>query len=150
MKCQCAELAFEHNKEKNEEIQNKVFLDCFLNEIDRIKNWSALSFYLLQKLYSFTQKADELFIEWLKEKRKQWYNNTEEKCENMSEKTSASLATNSAIKNNIKIRSVSGGGNVNTLFTLKLVKQKVQEIIKQFGVEQIEKTCKWFLLWNNR
>ena len=68
----------------------------------------------------------------------------------MSEKTSASLATKSAINNNMKIRSVSGGGNVNTLFTLKLVKQKVLEIIKQFGVEQIEKTCKWFLLWNNR
>ena len=91
-----------------------------------------------------------MFIEWLKAKRKQWYNNTEEKCENMSKNTSASLATNSSIDNNIKIRSVSGGGNVDTPFTLKLVKQKVLEIIKQFGVEQIEKTCKWFLLWNNR
>ena len=68
----------------------------------------------------------------------------------MSNNNSESLATNSSVKDNIKIRPVSVGGNVNTPFTLKLVKQKVVEIIKQFGVEQIEKTCKWFLLWNNR
>lgn len=68
----------------------------------------------------------------------------------MSNKAPESLATKYVLNNKIKVRSVSGGGNLNTTFTLKLVKQKVAEIIKHCGAEEIEKTCKWFLLWNNR
>ena len=34
--------------------------------------------------------------------------------------------------------------------TLAKVKDKVAELFQTFGVSNIEKNCKWFLLWNNR
>ena len=36
------------------------------------------------------------------------------------------------------------------LITLQTVKEKVNQLLKDFGVEAIEQSCKWFLLWNNR
>lgn len=36
------------------------------------------------------------------------------------------------------------------LITLQTVKEKVNQLLKEFGVEAIEQSCKWFLLWNNR
>ena len=55
------------------------------------------------------EKADEVFIAWLKSMR----------------------------ENNYSI-------------TLPKVKEKVAELFQTFGTTNIEKTCKWFLLWNNR
>ena len=34
--------------------------------------------------------------------------------------------------------------------TLPKVKEKVAQLFQTFGTSTIEKTCKWFLLWNNR
>jgi hypothetical protein len=34
--------------------------------------------------------------------------------------------------------------------TLAKVKEKVAQLFNSFGISTIEKTCKWFLLWNNR
>ena len=36
------------------------------------------------------------------------------------------------------------------LITLQSVKDKVNQLMLEFGVATIEKSCKWFLLWNNR
>ena len=36
------------------------------------------------------------------------------------------------------------------LITLQTVKEKVNQLLADFGVEAIEQSCKWFLLWNNR
>ena len=34
--------------------------------------------------------------------------------------------------------------------TLGQVKSKVAEILSDHGQQDVEKTCKWFLLWHNR
>ena len=91
-----------------------------------------------------------MFITWLKSKRKNWYNDEKVANEKTFYNNSESVAKQCSTSKNIKARPITTGGTVNTSFTLKLVKQKVAEIIKYFGVAQIEKTCKWFLLWNNR
>ena len=42
------------------------------------------------------------------------------------------------------------GGNNPKLITLNTVREKVNQLLIEFGVEAIEQSCKWFLLWNNR
>ena len=66
-------------------------------------------FYLLSGDGLTPEKADEVFIQWLKSNRE-------------------------------------SGISV----TLPKVKEKVAQLFQTFGTSTIEKTCKWFLLWNNR
>lgn len=58
---------------------------------------------------TFTEKADEVFINWLKRNRE-----------------------------------------AQVSITLAKVKDKVSELFQTYGLSNIEKTCKWFLLWHNR
>ena len=93
------------------------------------------------------KKADDTFISWLKLKRESWNNATPLVAISTS-KSSTKVNSKSIAKSSSTLSS--HNSNDNTTITLKLVKEKVSEIINLFGVSNIEKTCKWFLLWNNR
>ena len=93
------------------------------------------------------QKADDVFISWLKSKRECW-----------SDKNTLPvlLPTKSMGEYNLRGEVKSGSSLTSSNsdktkpITLKMVKEKVAGLINSFGVSNIEKTCKWFLLWNNR
>ena len=85
--------------------QNSI---CLCNVVWKVLIVNYCLLYLLGDGLS-PEKADEVFIQWLKSNRE-------------------------------------SGVSV----TLPKVKEKVVQLFQTFGTSSIEKTCKWFLLWNNR
>ena len=84
------------------------------------------------------RRADEVFVAWLKEQR--------QRADDMAAVSGGGAGTSE------KAAAATGtaAGVPPRIITLQSVKDKVTQIMEDFGVEAIEHSCKWFLMWNNR